>query len=123
MDFETLDNELAAIDKLMNTKEVATIKTQLATLKQIKNQFFKEQEDELKEKIQNANQRMSAMSLTIEGHLRRAATLKIYTGAEDEDKALSQKPAVFIESEESKDTFIKIQGSYNPRQGFKIIQN
>jgi hypothetical protein len=105
----------------MNTKEVAIIKKQLATLKLIKNQFFKEQEEELKDKIQETNQRMSAMSLTIEGRLRRAATLKIYTGAEEVD--LPQKPAVFIESEKDEDTFIKIQGTYNPRQGFQIIRD
>ena len=121
MDFDTLDSELETISKLMNTKEVATIKKQLATLKQIKTQFFKEEEEELKDKIQETNQRMSSMSLTIEGRLRRAATLKIYTGAEEVD--LPQKPAVFIESEKDEDTLIKIQGTYNPRQGFKIIRN
>jgi uncharacterized protein (DUF342 family) len=121
MDFDTLDSELETISKLMNTKEVATIKKQLATLKQIKNKYFKDQEEELKDKIQETNHKMSAMSLTIEGLLRRAATLKIYTGARDND--LSLKPAVFIESEKSQDTLIKIQGTYNTRQGFKIIQD
>lgn len=121
MDFDTLDSELETIGNLMNTKEVATIKKQLATLKQIKNQFFKAQEEELKDKIQETNQRMLTMSLTIEGFLRRAATLKIYTGAED--KEIPQKPAVFIESEKNEDTLIKIQGTYNPRQGFNIIRN
>ena len=62
------------------------------------------------------------MSLNIEGRLRRAATLKIYTGgAEEEDQP--QKPAVFIESERNEDTLIKIQGTYNPRQGFQITKN
>jgi len=121
MDFDTLDSELETIGKLMNTKEVATIKNQLVTLKQIKNRFFKEQEEELKKKIQETNQRMSAMSLTIEGFLRRAATLKIYTG--EEENEISLKPAVFIESEKNEDTLIKIQGTYHPRQGFNIIQN
>lgn len=121
MDFETLDKELEIIAKLMNTKEVSTIKKQLETLKEIKNKHFKEQKEELNEKIDGTNQRMSVMILAIEGFLRRAATLKIYTGAVENN--LLQKPEVFIESERDEDTFIKIEGTYNTRQGFKITRN
>ncbi len=61
------------------------------------------------------------MTLTVEGLLRRAGTVKIYAGAVEKD--LPQKPAVFIESERSEDTFIKIVCTYNNREGFKIIRS
>ncbi len=121
MDFDTLDKELEVIAKLLNTKEVSIIKKQLETLKEIKNKHFKQQAEELNEKINRTNQRMSVMSLVIEGFLRRAATLKIYTGAVENN--LLQKPEVFVESERDEDTFIKIEGTYNTRQGFKITRN
>ncbi len=121
MDFDTLDKELEIIGKLMNTKEVSAIQKRLETLKEIKNKPFKEQAKELNGKIDKTNQRMSVMTLTIEGLLRRAGTLKIYTGAVEND--LPQKPEVFVESEKDGDTFIKINCTYTPRQGFKITRN
>jgi len=121
MDFDTLDKELEIIGKLMNTKEVSAIKKRLETLKEIKKKHFKGQAEELNEKIDRTNQRMSVMTLTIEGLLRRAGTLKIYTGAVE--NSLPQKPEVFVESEKDEDTSIKIDCTYTPRQGFKITRN
>ncbi len=121
MDFDILDRELEIIGKLMNTKEVSAIKKRLDTLKEIKNKPFKEQAEELNEKMDQTNQRISAMTLTIEGHLRRAGTIEIYTGAVK--NGLSQKPEVFIESERDEDTFIKIEGTYNTHHGFKITRH
>ncbi|MCP3940330.1 MAG: DUF342 domain-containing protein [Desulfobacteraceae bacterium] len=123
MDFETLDTELAAIEKLMNTKEVSIMKKRLETLKIIpkKNKEFKAMAKELTKKIEEAELKMSTMSLTIEGLLRRAATIKLYTGTEEED--FPQKPQLLIESETSEDTFVKIACTYNDRGGFKIVQN
>ncbi len=123
MDFITLDTELNAIGKLMNTKEVSIIKKRLETLREVagKKKDFEEEEQELIEKIKETNQKMSMMTLTVEGLLRRAGTVKIYTGAVEKD--LPQKPAVFIESERSEDTFIKIGCTYNSRKGFKIIRS
>lgn len=121
MDFDTLDRELEAIGKLMNTKEVSAIKKRLETLKEIKNKHFKEQAEELTEKIDKKDQRMSVMTLKIEGLLRRAATIKIHTGAVENN--LPQKPDLFVESERDGDTFIKIDGTYDTRQGFKITRD
>lgn len=121
MDFDVLDRELEIIGKLMNTKEVSAIQNRIEALKGIKNKPFKEQAKELNGKIDKTNQRMSVMTLTIEGLLRRAGTLKIYTGAVEND--LPQKPEVFVESEKDGDTFIKIDCTYTPRQGFKITRN
>ena len=64
---------------------------------------------------------MSVMTLKIEGLLRRAATLKIHTGAVK--KNLPQKPDLFIESERDGDTFIKIDGTYDTCHGFKITRD
>jgi uncharacterized protein (DUF342 family) len=121
MDFDILDRELEAIGNLMNTKEVSAITKRLETLKEIKNKPFKEQAEELDEKMDETNQRMSVMTLSIEGFIRRAGTLKIYTGAVEND--LVQKPEVFFESEKNEDTFIKINCTYNSRNGFKITRN
>lgn len=97
------------------------IKKQLETLKQIKNKPFKEQKDTLNEKIDQADERMSAMSLKIEGLLRRTATIKIHTGSVED--TLPQKSEMVVESEKSEDTFIKIDCTYNTRQGFKITRH
>jgi uncharacterized protein (DUF342 family) len=121
MDFDTLDRELAAIGNLMNTKEVSAIQKRLEALKEIKNKPFEEQAKELNEKMDKTNQRMSVMTLSIEGLLRRAGTIKIYTGAME--NGLVQKPEVFVESEKDEDTFIKIDCTYNTRNGFKITRN
>jgi len=123
MEFETIETELQAIEKLMNTKEVSIIKKRIETLKLIpeKTQGFEDKEKELIEKIKKTDQQMSVMSLNIEGLLRRAATLQIFTGAVEKDSP--KKPEVFIESERSENTFIKINCTYNPREGFKIIRS
>jgi hypothetical protein len=121
MDFDILDRELEAIGNLMNTREVSAITKRLEALKEIKNKPFKEQAEALDKKMDKTNQRMSVMTLSIKGLIRRAGTLKIYTGAVEND--LVQKPEVFVESEKNEDTFIKINCTYNTRNGFKITRN
>ena len=123
MDYETIDIELETIGKLMNTKEVSMIKKRLEILKLIpgKNKDFEAKKDNLVEEIRKINKEMSLMSLTVEGLLRRAATVKIFTGAVE--KEVPRKPEIFIESERNEDTFIKIHCTYNAREGFKIIKN
>ena len=88
----------------MNTKEVSQIKNRLESLRQIpgEKKAFAEQKKELSETIKETDQKISGMSLTIEGYLRRADTLKIHTGKAK--KTPSQEPDVFIESEQSQDT-------------------
>ncbi|MCP4721614.1 MAG: DUF342 domain-containing protein [Desulfobacteraceae bacterium] len=123
MDYETIDIELETIGKLMNTKEVSITKKRLETLKLFpgKNKDFEAKKDNLVEEIRKINKKMSLMSLTVEGLLRRAGTVKIFTGAVE--KEVPRKPEIFIESERNEDTFIKIHCTYNARKGFKIIQN
>jgi hypothetical protein len=122
MDFAILYKELEAISAQMNTKEVTAIQKLLDTLSQIpkKNKSRIEQEEDINKKIREIDQKMSKMNLSIQGYLRRAATLKIFTGAPEKD--IPQKPELFIESEKDQDTFIKIQGRYNLYKGFTITR-
>ncbi len=124
MEFETIETELKAIEKRMNIKEVSIIKKRIAALKLIPEETkkFEDKEKGLIKNIKKINQQMSVMSLNIEGLLRRAATLQIFTGAVENDP-IKKKPEVFIESERSEDTFIKINCTYTPRQGFNIIRS
>ncbi len=61
------------------------------------------------------------ISLVIQGYLRRAACLKIFTGADEKDPP--RKPHLTIESEKNQDTFIRLQGTYTPLEGFKITRS
>ena len=123
MDFDTLDKEMETIEKRMNTKEVSQIKNRLESLRQIpgKKKAFAEQKQELSETIKETDQKISGMSLMIEGYLRRAGTLKIHTGGAKNPP--SQEPDLFIESEQSQDTPIKLSITYSGWEGFKIIRN
>ncbi len=123
MAFEVLYKELEAIAKQMNTKEVTNIKKLLDILSQKpqQNKSRTEDEENINKKIREIDRKMSQMTLTIHGYLRRASTLKIFTGAEKED--VPQKPELFIESEKDQDTLIKIQGRFNKWEGFTVTHN
>lgn len=122
MEYKILYKELETIGQTMNTKEVINMKKLLDALRQIpsEKQDIKDKDNALISSINRKERDMSGMVLTVEGFLRRAATLKIFTG----ENALENldKPDIFIESKKDKDTLIKIQGSYNKNQGFKITQ-
>ena len=123
MAFEILYKELEAISKQMNTKEVSTIKKLLDILSQKlqKNKSRAEDEENINKTIRDIGRKMSKMTLTIHGYLRRAATLKIYIGAQEQN--VLQKPELFIESEKDQDTLIKIQGTCNRSEGFKVTRS
>ncbi len=122
MDYKTMYQELSTIGKTMNTKEVINIKKLLDTLKGDPGQVeIAEAKDKaLLARIAETEQEMTRMKLEIEGKLRRAGTLKIFTPDKDKDEA--SPPAVFIESKQEEDTFIKLHGTYNRHQGFQIVQ-
>ena len=122
MDFETLYKELKIILAQINTKEVVTIKSLLDKLSQIpqRNKSRIKQEEDIQKKISKTDRQMSNMTLTVHGYLKRAATLKIFTGDAGED--FPQEPELLIESEKDQDTVIKIQGTFNRWEGFKITR-
>ncbi len=122
MDYKTMYQELDTIGQTMNTKEVINIKKLLDTLKKHPGQVeIAEAKDKaLLARIAETEQEMTRMKLDIEGFLRRAGTLKIFTP--DRDKDDESPPAVFIESKQEEDTFIKLHGTYNRQQGFQIVQ-
>ncbi|MCG8637310.1 MAG: FapA family protein [Desulfobacterales bacterium] len=123
MDYKTMYRELGTIGQTMNTKEVINITKLLDTLKKLPGQkeIAKAKDKALLARIAETEEEMTRMKLNIEGFLRRAGTLKIFTPdtAKEEEEG---KPAVFIESKQERDTFIKFHGTYTPKQGFQIIQ-
>ena len=123
MDYKTMYQELDTIGQTMNTKEVINIKKLLDTLKKHPGQVeIAEAKDKaLLARIAETEKEMTGMKLEIEGFLRRASTLKIFTPDTQKDDS-DGAPAVFIESKQKEDTFIKLHGSYNRQQGFQIVQ-
>jgi len=119
MDYDILYNELDLIGQTMNTKEVITLKKRLDLLRKIPEGITKTEAkaQSMLDRIAETEDEMRNMELNVDGYLRRAATLKIYTpGGDDPDC-----PALFVESKTDRDTRIKIQGNYTQGQGFVII--
>lgn len=122
MNYETIFKEMDLIQKKNNTKVVIDVRKLFETLEKIPQSIkaCKYRESTLKENMDEVNQRMSAMKLSIEGFLRRAATIKIFCGIPDDKKVI--EPNLMVESDDAANKFIKITGTYSPHKGFEFIQ-
>lgn len=69
---------------------------------------------ELVKVMAQIDKNISAISLTFEGTLRRAASLRIYAGKKKERPG---QPEIFIESKNDNDDFIKITAAYDKQKG------
>lgn len=121
MDYKTMYAQLDTIGQTMNTKEVMTIRKLLDSLQKIPGQVEEAQarDQALLSRIAETEKEMTGMKLEVEGYLRRAGTLKIFTPGKDEENA--EIPEVFVESKQESDTPVKFHGLYT-RQGFEITQ-
>lgn len=125
MDYDTMYEELDTIGQTMNTKEVMAIKKLLDNLKGIPEQekAAENRDRELQARIQETEKEMARLTLNVEGRLRRAGTLRIFTPDQDgEPPEAPDTPAVFVESKKEEDTLIKFQGSFIPNRGFQIAE-
>lgn len=122
MDYDVINREMEIIEKRNNTKVVFTVKKIFESLEKAPAsiQAHKQKEDNLDKQIKEIRQRMTQMSLTIEGQLRQAATIKIFCGIQDAEKKI--EPDFVVESEGLEATYIMVKGSYSPHKGFEFIR-
>ncbi len=122
MDYHIIYSKLEMIEKRNNTKVVSSVRKIFETLEKIPEtiEIYAKKEVRLHTEIKEIRERMTKMSINIEGYLRRAATLKIYCGIQDNKKKI--EPDYMIESEDSKDTYIMVKGTYSRQNGFELSQ-
>jgi len=122
MDYETIYKEMDFIQKSNHTKVVANVRKLFEALERIPNSLkaCEYRESTHDENIREVNQRMAAMKLTIEGFLRRAATIKIFCGSPNTKKIMA--PDFMIESDSSENKIINLTGTYSHRKGFEFVQ-
>jgi uncharacterized protein (DUF342 family) len=120
MDYDTINREMDLIQKKNNTKVVAKVKKIFNTLEKIPLAIntCKHKESELNKEMAGINQRMASMTLSIEGFLRRAATIKIFTGRVDDKKTI--KPDFMIESTGKENRYLNVTATYSIRKGFEF---
>ena len=128
MDFDIIYKEMDAIQKQNNTKVVSNVRHLFETLEKIPESIHacEYREDSFNETINDINQRMSAMKLTIEGFLRRGATLEIFCGIVDDKTGKTDKkviePAFKIDSNDTEKKFFTVTGTYSSQNGFEFVQ-
>ncbi|HCY87097.1 MAG TPA: hypothetical protein DHV36_18335 [Desulfobacteraceae bacterium] len=122
MDYDVMYKDLDTISQTMNTKEVMSIKKLLDTLKKMPEleKAAEAKDRNIGVRIKEIEKQMTLMTLEVEGWLRRAGTLRIFTPASEKED--SETPAVFMESKKESDTPVKYQGRFTPNQGFQIVE-
>ena len=128
MDYEIIYKEMDAIQKRNNTKVVSNVRKLFETLEKIPQSIrsCNDSESTFNEKLNAVNQRMASMELTIEGFLRRAATLEIFCGISSDKNSKEGKkglkPNLILESDDTEKKIIKVTGSYSSQNGFEFVQ-
>lgn len=122
MDFETIYREMALLEKKNNTKVVVNVRKLFETLEKLPQSIeaCRLRESTANDNIDEVNNRMSLMKLSIEGFLRRAATLKIFCGIIKDEKAV--EPDFMLESDDIEDKHIKVTGTWSQHKGFEFVQ-
>ncbi|MCG8617168.1 MAG: FapA family protein [Desulfobacterales bacterium] len=122
MDYKVMHKDLETIAQTMNTKEVMAIQKLLKSLKKMPEleEIAEAKDRHIAARMEEIEKEMSLMTLEVEGWLRRAGTLRIFTP--DKVKEDSDTPTVFVESKKETDTLIKYQGRFSPKHGFQIIE-
>ena len=121
MDYETIYREMDLIQKKNNTKVVANVRKLFETLEKIPQSIkaCEYRDSTFKNNMDVVKQRMVSMKLTIEGLLKRAATIKIFCGAPGEKKVI--EPDFMVESNDVGNKSIKVTGTYSPHKGFEFV--
>lgn len=122
MDYDIIFREMDLIQKRNNTKVVSNVRKLFEALEKIPQnmQSFDIKESSINESLNDVTQRMSSMKLSIEGYLRRAATIKIFCGNSGDKEKI--EPDFMVESDYSENKLIKITGTYSQSKGFEFIQ-
>ncbi len=122
MDFEIINREMELIQKRNNTKVVANVKNIFEHLEKlpqsIKGMKFKK--TSIDKSLNQIEERMASMKLSIEGFLRRAATIKVFCGSMEDKENMT--PDFIIESESVENKLINITGTYSAQNGFEFAQ-
>ena len=121
MDYEIIYREMGLLEKKNNTKVVASVRKLFQILEKLPKSIdvCRLREATATENIDDINSRMSLMKISIEGFLRRAATLKIFCGIIGEQKG--SEPDFMLEADDVKNKFIKVTGTYSSK-GFEFVQ-
>ncbi|MCD4721426.1 MAG: FapA family protein [Desulfobacula sp.] len=122
MNYETIYRGMDLIQKKNNTKVIANVRKLFETLEKISQSIkaCKYRELTFKKNINEVDQRMASMKLTIKGFLRRAGIIKVFCGISGDKKAI--KPDFTAESVDADNTIIKVTGTYSPHKGFEFVQ-
>jgi len=122
MDFETIYKGMDLLEKSNNTKVVADVRKLFETLEKLPQSIkaCEYKESGLNETMNEIDRKMSSMKLSIEGFLRRAATIKIFCGISGDKKII--EPDFMIESDDTENKFIKVTGTYSLYKGFEFVQ-
>lgn len=117
-EFKALRSHLDVIGETMNTKEVMQIRKLMETLESVPGGLngLEEKKQELEFQLAGVEKRKGAIHLSVEGTLRRAATIRIFNGAVDE----TRKPDLMLESGDGDNTYIKVVGIYSAQEGFTV---
>lgn len=122
MDYETIFKEMDLVQKRNNTKVVAHVRHLFESLEKIPQNMkaCEYKASTLNQKMNSINRRMAGLHLSIEGFLRRAATIKVFCGSIEEEKA--GEPDFKLVSNASDNQLIKVTGTYSPDRGFEFAQ-
>ena len=122
MNFNIINREMSLIRKRNNTKVVAAVGKIFENLEKIPKamQTRKIEEKGINDQIQLVDRRMASMKLSVEGFLRRAATIKIFCGLPPAEGV--RQPDLSLESEGTENRKIHVTGTYSHKTGFEFIQ-
>jgi len=122
MDYEVIFEEIGLIQKRNNTKTVSNVKNIFIALEKIPKAIKGHEQDESKinEELYEINQKAVTMQLSLAGFLKRASTIKIFCGVQDDKKIL--QPDLVIESDNTEFKQIKVLGTYSTDKGFEFTQ-
>ena len=121
MSFETIYQHLDAIQKKYQTKAVLNARKLFEHLERIpaSTQVYENKSLELQKQIDLTKRRMAGIKVTIDGFLRKAATLKIYCG--DAETQGPRGPDFMVECDDTANKYINITGTYSHQDGFSFI--
>jgi len=122
MDYEVIFEEIGLIQKRNNTKTVSNVKNIFIALEKIPKAIKGHEQDESKinEELYEINQKAVTMQLSLAGFLKRASTIKIFCGVQDDKKII--QPDLVIESDNTEFKKIKVLGTYSTDRGFEFTQ-
>ncbi len=122
MDYKIIYREMDAIQKKNNTKTIANMRKLFETFEKISKRLktFPYRVSTLQESLYSIHQRMSSMELSIDGILKRAATLEIFCGLPSDGE--KSRPSFVVESDDNENKKFKVTATYSAQNGFEFVQ-